>query len=56
MTSQIWRTSTYSGSEGNCVEVADTARVVLVRDSTDRGGAVLTLSADTWRAFLGAIK
>lgn len=34
-----WRKSSYSGANGgNCVEVADDARVVLVRDTTDRDG------------------
>lgn len=54
--SATWRTSSYSGTNGNCVEVADAAGTVKVRDNQDRAGAVLTLSADTWRAFLDAIK
>ena len=49
----IWRTASYSGSGGgNCVEVADTARVVLVRDTKDRGGAVIEFSVDAWRVFM----
>jgi hypothetical protein len=51
-----WRTTSYSGTNGNCVEVADAGGTVKVRDTQDRAGAVLTLSADTWRAFLDAIK
>jgi hypothetical protein len=35
-----WRTSSYSGTNGNCIEVAaDPAARVLVRDTTDRAGA-----------------
>jgi hypothetical protein len=51
-----WRKSTYSGSNGGeCVEVAS-AGAVLIRDTTDRTGPVLTFSAKAWRAFLTAIE
>jgi hypothetical protein len=47
-----WRTSSYTGNGGgNCVEVADAARVVLVRHTKDRDGAVIEFSAGAWRAF-----
>ena len=51
-----WRTSSYSGSGGGeCIEVG--ARTgVLVRDSKDRAGAVLTFSPDAWQAFLGTVR
>jgi hypothetical protein len=50
-----WRKSSYSGDNGGaCVEVAS-ANAVLVRDTADRGGAVLTFTADAWRAFIAAI-
>jgi uncharacterized protein DUF397 len=43
---------TYSGGNGgNCVEVASTAGVVLVRDTTDRAGAVLAIPAAAWERF-----
>jgi hypothetical protein len=29
---------------------------VLVRDTADRGGAVLSFTADAWRAFTAAIR
>jgi hypothetical protein len=29
---------------------------VLVRDTADRGGAVLSFTADAWRAFIAAIR
>jgi len=42
-----WRKSTYSGGNGsNCVEVGDSAPVVLVHDTKDRAGAVLTFAPD----------
>ena len=52
-----WRKSSHSGNNGgDCVEVADTARVVLVRDTKDRDGAVLSIPADVWRTFTATIK
>jgi hypothetical protein len=54
---KTWRTSSYTGNGGgNCVEVADAANVVIVRDTKDRDGGTLALSADAWRAFMGEIK
>ena len=47
-----WRKSRYSGDNGGeCVEVA-AAGVVLVRDTTDRTGPMLTFTTDAWRSFL----
>jgi hypothetical protein len=45
-----WR-STYSGSEANCVEVGSAAGLLKVRDTKDRQGPDLTVSADAWRRF-----
>ncbi|RFS86776.1 DUF397 domain-containing protein [Actinomadura spongiicola] len=40
-----WRKSSYTGSNGgNCVELADVAGVVAVRDSKDPDGPVLLLT------------
>ena len=51
-----WRKSTYSGDNGGeCVEVA-TAGTVLVRDTADRSGPMLTFTAEAWRAFTAAIR
>ena len=51
-----WRKSSYSGSNGGeCVEVATTG-TVLVRDTADRDGPMLTFTADAWRAFTAAIR
>jgi hypothetical protein len=52
----VWRKSSYSGDNGGeCVEVATASRV-LVRDTTDRSGSVLTFAGDAWRAFTETIK
>jgi hypothetical protein len=47
-----WRKSTYSDANGgNCLEVADTTRAILVRDTKDRDGVILTFSAGAWATF-----
>jgi hypothetical protein len=52
-----WRKSSYSDASGNaCVEVGDAARVVLVRDTTDRDGATVAIPARAWRAFTRALR
>ena len=46
-----WRKSSYSGANGGqCVEVAS-AGSVAVRDTTDREGVTLELSAAAWQQF-----
>jgi Domain of unknown function (DUF397) len=52
-----WRKSSYSGQDGNCVEVArNLPGLVAVRDSKEPGGAKLAVSRGTWRAFLPALR
>ncbi|WP_347943384.1 DUF397 domain-containing protein [Sphaerisporangium sp. TRM90804] len=53
----MWRTSTYSGGNGNCVEIADLpGGMVAVRDSKITDGPVLRCERAAWVACLGAIK
>ena len=50
-----WRKSSYSGDNGGaCVEVAS-ADAMLVRDTTDRSGPIVTFTVDAWREFTSAI-
>jgi hypothetical protein len=53
-----WRKSSYSGNSGSadCVEVGTEAFGVVVRDTTNRGGAVLAVSAGAWRALLSEVR
>ncbi|MFD7863381.1 Scr1 family TA system antitoxin-like transcriptional regulator [Streptomyces sp. NPDC059783] len=52
-----WRTSSYSGQGGDCVEVADgVAGLVPVRDSKAVHGPVLAFSTVSWRPFVEAVK
>jgi hypothetical protein len=51
-----WRKSTRSGNSGNCVEVADAARVVLVRDTINRGGGTLAFTVEAWQGFISSLR
>ncbi|WP_407924465.1 DUF397 domain-containing protein [Actinomadura physcomitrii] len=52
-----WRKSSYSGhSGGDCVEVANLASVVGVRDSKDPEGPELAFDAAAWRVFAREVK
>ena len=51
-----WRRSTYSGSNGNCVEIGTGGPAVLVRDAKDQAGAVLAFTLDAWQLFADAVK
>jgi hypothetical protein len=49
-----WKTSSYTGEQGNCVEVK-LSSVVGVRDTKNRAVGALDVSAEAWRALLGAV-
>ena len=52
-----WRKSSYSGQDGNCVEVArNLPGLVAVRDSEEPDGARLVVSRETWRVFLKGLR
>jgi hypothetical protein len=52
-----WRTSTYSGPNGgSCVEVGNAVTWIVVRDTTNRAGAMLALPANAWRVLLAEVR
>ncbi|MDV5147984.1 DUF397 domain-containing protein [Streptomyces sp. SBC-4] len=52
MTEPNWHKSTYSGSNDDCVEVADNApSVVRVRDTKDHAQGEFTATPAAWAAF-----
>jgi Domain of unknown function (DUF397) len=52
-----WRKSSYSGNGGGeCVELADQAGHVLVRDTENRSGPVLRFTGRAWQRFAGQLK
>ncbi|MFD6261683.1 DUF397 domain-containing protein [Micromonospora chalcea] len=51
-----WRKSSRSGSEGNCIEVADFVDAVGVRDTKDREGPALSFDPTAWIRFIGEIR
>jgi len=51
-----WRTSTYSGAQGDCIEVAEgIASAVPVRDSKDQAGPALIFTPTAWQAFVAGV-
>lgn len=51
-----WVKSSFSFSNGNCVEVASLpGRTVGLRDSKDPEGPVLRFAPSAWRSFLGHV-
>ncbi|MGP3922341.1 DUF397 domain-containing protein [Streptomyces sp. 8N616] len=52
-----FRKSSYSGSQGECVEVAcSVADMIAVRDSKDPHGPVLAFSPAAWSDFVSDVK
>jgi hypothetical protein len=57
MESLNWRKASYSAANGGgCVEVADHASRVLVRDTQDRTGPVLRFTPEAGRRFADLVK
>ncbi len=52
-----WRKSSHSGGEGGaCLEAAAGDHAILIRDTTDRAGATLSVPAAAWQAFTSSLK
>jgi hypothetical protein len=51
-----WRKSSASANGETCVEVGTTCGGVAVRDTTDRDGVTLSMTAGAWTAFLAALR
>nr|WP_082376146.1 DUF397 domain-containing protein [Nocardiopsis sp. NRRL B-16309] len=52
-----WRTSSYSNAQGgHCVEVAETPRTAMVRDTKNREQGHLAFSLAEWGAFVQDVK
>ncbi|MFI7080751.1 DUF397 domain-containing protein [Micromonospora sp. NPDC049903] len=51
-----WKKSTWSNAGGDCIEMATPPEAVLVRDSKDRQGPVLSFSTGQWAGFVRGVK
>jgi hypothetical protein len=51
----LWRRSSHSGGDNNCVEVVGTGVLITVRDSKDAKGGTLSFGHREWQAFVDDI-
>jgi hypothetical protein len=51
-----WRKSSYSGTNGSCVEIADLAADIAIRNSNYPDAGTLTFPTSTMRAFVTTCK
>lgn len=53
----VWHRSSYSGTHGNCVEVAvNLPGRVVVRDSKDPDRMIISFSGSAWAIFTDVVK
>ncbi|MEU3057129.1 DUF397 domain-containing protein [Streptomyces fimicarius] len=54
LTAAAWSTSSHSGRQGDCVEVApNLPHLIPVRDSTRPTGPVIAFGREAWQALVG---
>ena len=51
-----WRKSSYSNPSGNCLEAAELAGGVALRDSRLPGGPALVVTSAMWDSFIRSVK
>lgn len=56
LSNAAWRKSSYTGQQGECVELADFPRTVAVRDSKDPAGPKLLFDRDAFAQFTASVK
>ncbi|NEB32804.1 DUF397 domain-containing protein [Streptomyces sp. SID14446] len=52
---KVWRKSSYSSVNGDCVEVAP-SESIFVRDSKSRLAGVIGFSPDAWETFITCVE
>jgi hypothetical protein len=56
MTEPVWRTSSFSGANGTCVEVAHHEHRVLVRNANHPTAGTLTLAPTVAAAWIAGVE
>jgi len=56
MMDQTWRTSSFSGNQGNCVEARFDGEMVHLRDTKDRSKPEHVFTIAEWKAFVAGVK
>ncbi|GAB3489506.1 DUF397 domain-containing protein [Amycolatopsis cihanbeyliensis] len=56
MTTQTWRTSSYTAPDNNCVEVARDTEHAAVRDTKNRHAGYLTFDSRAFTTFLAEVR
>lgn len=51
----VWRTAKDCDG-GQCVEIGTQDKIIMIRDSADRGGGRIKLGQQQWRNFVATVK